>query len=406
MIIQNLFSSTKWNKVNFRIQLARMMQMIFILVFLTSTVGVNTAQVHAAELPGWANKTPMTINNPGAALADYQVQINLDASFPFGQAKADGSDLRVTAADETTLLPFWIESWNQADTSAAVFVKLSSLPSGNTTVYLYYGNPEATSASDAAAVFGLYDDFETLPVVDTPLSNAASYLSIPSVDTSGNPVTVGEQVHPDVIYFPTAWNGYHYWMTFTPYPSGYAPVENPWIVASNDNSTWVIPAGLTDPIATAPAGSGNVADPDLFYDEDSGQLWNYYVWVDNTTGSNNTYLYRKTSTDGVTWLPSGSDPAGELLLTVPNNQMVGPTVAKVGDTYYLWYVNGGAAGCSGSGNPIERRTSSDGVTWSAPTTITFSQPGYTPWHPDVIYVPGASEYRLLVGSLSKWIILR
>jgi len=110
---------------------------------------------NAAWLPGWPNRTRVTINNPGAALTDYQAQVDLDSSFPFAQAKADGSDLRVTAADETTLLPFWIESWNQASTIATVFVKLSSLPSGPTTIYLYYGNPGATSASNAAGVFDL-----------------------------------------------------------------------------------------------------------------------------------------------------------------------------------------------------------------------------------------------------------
>ena len=43
MSIQNLFSTIKWNKVAFRFQLARIMQVFFILVFLTSAVGVNPA---------------------------------------------------------------------------------------------------------------------------------------------------------------------------------------------------------------------------------------------------------------------------------------------------------------------------------------------------------------------------
>ena len=44
MSIQNLFSTTKWNKTTFRIQLARIMQVFIVLVFLTSAVGVNPAR--------------------------------------------------------------------------------------------------------------------------------------------------------------------------------------------------------------------------------------------------------------------------------------------------------------------------------------------------------------------------
>jgi hypothetical protein len=57
MSIQNLFSNAKWNKVNFRIQLTKMMQAFFIFVFLTSTVGVNPTSVTAAPL-SYGTMTP------------------------------------------------------------------------------------------------------------------------------------------------------------------------------------------------------------------------------------------------------------------------------------------------------------------------------------------------------------
>ena len=43
MSIQNLFSNAKWNKVTFRIQLARIYSTIMILAMLVSAVGVNPA---------------------------------------------------------------------------------------------------------------------------------------------------------------------------------------------------------------------------------------------------------------------------------------------------------------------------------------------------------------------------
>lgn len=43
-----------------------------------------------------------------------------------------------------------------------------------------------------------------------------------------------EAYHPKVIAFKEKWNGYKYWMSFTPYPKGKSAKENPHIVASND----------------------------------------------------------------------------------------------------------------------------------------------------------------------------
>ena len=39
MLIQTLYSNAKWNKVNFRIQLTKIIHVLFILVFLTSRLG-------------------------------------------------------------------------------------------------------------------------------------------------------------------------------------------------------------------------------------------------------------------------------------------------------------------------------------------------------------------------------
>jgi hypothetical protein len=63
MFIQTLFSNAKWNKVNFRIQLARMMQFFFILVFVVSPVGVKPA---SAEDPIPSDRVPL--NSIGAPM--------------------------------------------------------------------------------------------------------------------------------------------------------------------------------------------------------------------------------------------------------------------------------------------------------------------------------------------------
>ena len=69
---------------------------------------------------------------------------------------ADGSDLRFTAADGTTPLNYWIESWNPAGQSK-VWVKVPT--AGTAAIKMKYGNPTATSASAGAGVFNFFDDF-------------------------------------------------------------------------------------------------------------------------------------------------------------------------------------------------------------------------------------------------------
>jgi len=124
-------------------------------VFLVLT-GVAAAQTSWLD-PAWAYRRPITISNSsGQELTDYQALVTLDSSFNF--TLSDGNDLRVTEDDGTTQIPFWIEEWNEAGTIARIWVKIPSLPIGDNTIYLYYGNSGAASASNGDTTFELFDD--------------------------------------------------------------------------------------------------------------------------------------------------------------------------------------------------------------------------------------------------------
>ena len=104
----------------------------------------GSANAHAQAWldPGWKYRSGVTISNPGAsALTDYQVHITLDSSFDFANAKADGSDIRVTTADGVTLIPFWIETWIPSTQQGSIWVRVPSIPDGGTNLFPYYGNP-------------------------------------------------------------------------------------------------------------------------------------------------------------------------------------------------------------------------------------------------------------------------
>lgn len=99
-------------------------------------------------------------NTAGYALADFQVQITLDASFDFSDADPNGNDIRFTEDDGISLLSYWIEDWDVSGSHASLWVKLPSIPISGATLYLYYGNLSASSASDGTAAFEFFDDFE------------------------------------------------------------------------------------------------------------------------------------------------------------------------------------------------------------------------------------------------------
>lgn len=147
-----------------------------------------------------------------------------------------------------------------------------------------------------------------------------SALSIPTYNASSN-VT-----HPDVIYFPNKWNGYRYWMIFTPYPS--EPDENPSVIVSNDGDSWIEPPGITNPIQLYP-GSGWNSDP-TFTTIISGSDTTLVAVYNQQEPEEVLY---KTSEDGVTWSDS------MLLWQIDDgaNELVSPTIAQLNGNYHMWY---------------------------------------------------------------------
>ena len=84
----------------------------------------------------------------------------------------DGDDIRFTTGDKVTEIPYWIESGINT-TSTIIWVKVPSIPTGDSTIYLYYSNPGASTASSAPNTFGngsfqdLFDDISKLDADDS-----------------------------------------------------------------------------------------------------------------------------------------------------------------------------------------------------------------------------------------------
>ncbi len=114
---------------------------------------------------GWAYRREITVvENSGNDLYNYQIQLILNSSnFNFSRANPDGSDIRFTylQGDTEAIANYWIEYWNATQKLGIVWVKLSIPANGNVTVYMYYGNPTATTTSNPVNVFDFYDGIET-----------------------------------------------------------------------------------------------------------------------------------------------------------------------------------------------------------------------------------------------------
>ncbi len=88
--------------------------------------------------------------------ADIPVLVKLtSANFSFTQAQAGGADIRFADPDGT-VLPYYIEKWDESGGEALVWVRVPEIRGNSTEDYItmYWGNTSATTQSSGAAVFG------------------------------------------------------------------------------------------------------------------------------------------------------------------------------------------------------------------------------------------------------------
>lgn len=220
------------------------------------------------------------------------------------------------------------------------------------------------------------------------IPNVAKSLNIPTSVPSS--VTRYEDVtHPNVLYFKNGWNGYKFWMAFTPYPMAVSMYENPSVVASNDNITWVEPA--QNPIAPLEAGHTFQSDPEILMNGNKMELW--YRATLNTAGELDTTFYRKTSTDGVNW-------TSREVMFKNNNKIDGEIVSQAilfeDGVYKMWFTRRGLTNIYTQ----EYAESSDGKTWTTRVLdIKMNHEDYHFWHGDV-YKHDDGKIDMVIGCKS------
>lgn len=200
-----------------------------------------------------------------------------------------------------------------------------------------------------------------------------------------------EAYHPKVLSFEEQWNGYKYWMSYTPYPKGDDSKENPCIVASNDLITWETPEGLVNPI-DIPTETQKLkrynSDSHILYNNTLNRMECYWRYVDDI--NNEAVIYRSYSTNGVEW--SKSEKA---FVAKPRDEQdfVSPTLLYENNMYKMWYIN--------KNNVVTYAESKDGKQWNNEQILTIKyEEKLKTWHLDVIHTQNG--YEMITVAYKNW----
>jgi len=352
--------------------------LILMLLFSSSIFFMRPVPASASTFnPSWTRRRAITINNTLNTnnLNGYQVNINVTYT---PSMKSDFSDLRFTDSDGLTLIPYWVESY-VSQVSAVVWVKVPSIPaSSTTTIYMYYGNPDASSASNGTATFEFFDDFET-PLI----SGWADAQSIPA-----NKADATAAVYNNGLY---VFGGYNSTSNDILQQSfEYDPVLNTWtqkadmptprwgpIAVQYDGKIYVL-GGQTNarayvykypknPLTTIPQyNADGVVHPDVVYfpdGKDGYKYWMVYTPFPPNSEENPSIV---RSNDGINWTDAGiSNPVIKPGLSGTFNDLENPDpdFVYVSD-YNKWFMVWDPGDQATNSRKIALAYSSDGKTWT------------------------------------------
>lgn len=159
----------------------------------------------------WQYRKSITIDHtkvPNTDQTDFPVLVNRNSDADLQvNALSTGNDILFTSADGVTKIPYQREYYNSSDGALTAWVKVPTVSaSQNTTIYMYYGNPNASDQQSASTVWdanyaGVYHLTENS-------TSSGAYKESKSGTING---TVAEQVLKTVFNMNSSGgNDYHY----------------------------------------------------------------------------------------------------------------------------------------------------------------------------------------------------
>ena len=190
--------------------------------------------------------------------------------------------------------------------------------------------------------------------------------------------------HPKVLNFEKPWNGYKYYMAYTPYTDCDDIYENPHIMVSNDMVNWKEKEGFKNPLEPVPENHQNFkiynSDTHLVYNDDTDELECWWRYVDDV--NDQVIIKRKTTKDGSNW----SESENVYVAKRSKKDILSPSVLYEDGMYTMYGV--------GRGFKVIKITSNDLKTWSKEELyeIPYENKELKTWHIDVINNNGKLEF--------------
>jgi hypothetical protein len=206
-----------------------------------------------------------------------------------------------------------------------------------------------------------------------------------------------EPYHPSVIYFKNGWNGFKYWMAFTPFPIKAMPYHARWecpcVIASNDGKKWSYPkdmAFIDDLKANQISHEDYFSDTHLLYDDNS--LYCYYRLSTGEGDYKNITLFRKKTVDGINW---GDREKLSFDFDITNEfRLASPSILKIDGRYLMWFV---------AANKKPRKlclaSSNNGIEWNYERECILHDEFGQLWHVDCQYID--NKYYLVEYDLNE-----
>ena len=172
--------------------------------FLVASVLTVSPTEAAAEYPGWQHSgsmfiltTPEGANLPASAtVKDFPVLVRLNKDFfDFGNAKADGADLRFSTKNGEPLA-YQIDEWDLVGGTAAVWVRIPVIQ-GNTRqeIKLHWGKADAASESNGKAVFNESNGYQSVFHLGDAAKDEVGSLEVKDTGTTATAGIVGGARH-------------------------------------------------------------------------------------------------------------------------------------------------------------------------------------------------------------------
>ena len=144
----------------------------------------------------WSHRRKLTFDNSiqPENLTGFQVLVVLNSTrIDYAKTRSDGYDLRFVDSNDSTLLDYEIEKWDELGTSY-VWVRIPQVDASSSTdfIWMYYGNPSAPNVQSAAAVWAGYSMVQHLeepfPSQHLDSTGNANNSSMIDVQTQASPL--------------------------------------------------------------------------------------------------------------------------------------------------------------------------------------------------------------------------